>query len=101
MQTCLGEESEGLVVGDVLPVVPHGVVHGCVRDEKEHHGAVAAVESTLEEGLLAEVQVELTGNVELRILETPHVVHILTSRERQRYQVCLFMFSVLYQLKHL
>ena len=76
-QARLGEEGEGLVVGDVLPVVPHGVVQGGVRDEEEHQGAVAAVEGTLEEGLLAEVEVELTGNVELRMLETPHVVHIL------------------------
>lgn len=40
------------------------------------------MESTFEEGLLAEVQVDLTGNVELRMLETPSVVHILTSRGR-------------------
>lgn len=40
------------------------------------------MESTFEEGLLAEIQVELTGNVELRMLETPPVVHILTSRGR-------------------
>lgn len=38
------------------------------------------MESTFEEGLLAEVQVDLTRNVELRMLETPPVVHILTSR---------------------
>lgn len=61
-------------------------MHGCVGDEEEHHGAVATVEGTLEEGLLVEVQVELTGDVELRMLETPHVIHILASRERQRNQ---------------
>lgn len=86
-QTCLGEEGEGLVVSDILPVVPHGVVHGSVGDEEEHHGAVAAVEGTLEEGLLAEVEVELTGHVELRMLEAPYVIHILTTRERQRREV--------------
>lgn len=42
------------------------------------------MEDTLNEGCLAEVQVELTGKVELRMLKTPHVVHILTSRGRQR-----------------
>lgn len=94
-QTCLGEEGEGLVVSNVLPVVPHGVMHGCIGDEEEHQGAVAAVEGTLEEGLLAEVQVELTGNIELRMLETPNVIHILTSRERQRHEICVFLFSVL------
>lgn len=38
------------------------------------------MEGTFEEGLLAEVQVELTWNIELRMLETPHIIHILTSR---------------------
>lgn len=94
-ETCLGEEGEGLVVCDVLPVAPHRVIYGCVGDKEEHQGAVAAVEGTLHEGLLAEVHVELTRNVELRMLETPHVVHILTSRGRQRHEVCLFMFSFL------
>lgn len=42
------------------------------------------MEGTFEEGLLAEVQVELTWNIELRMLETPHIIHILTSRGRQR-----------------
>lgn len=93
-ETCLGEEGEGLVVCDVLPVAPHRVIYGCVGDKEEHQGAVAAVEGTLDEGLLAEVQVELTRNVELRMLETPHVVHILTSRGRQRREVCLLMFSL-------
>lgn len=93
-QTRLGQEGEGLVVGDVLPVVPHGVVHGGVGEEEEHQGAVAAVEGALEEGPLAEVQVELTGDVELRMLDAPGVVHILTSRWRQRHQVsvCSFYF---------
>lgn len=63
--------------------MPHCVVDGGVGDEEEHQGAVAAVEGTLEEGLLAEVEVELTGKVELRVLEAPHVVHILTNRGRQ------------------
>lgn len=84
-QTCLSEEGEGLVVGDVLPIIPHCVVHSSIGDKKEHQGAVAAVEGTFEEGLLAEVQVELTWNIELRMLETPHVIHILTSRGRQRH----------------
>lgn len=83
-QAGLGEEGEGLVVSDILPVVSHRVVHGSIGDEEEHQGAVAAVEGTLEEGRLAEIQVELTGDVELRVLETPHVVNILSSRERQK-----------------
>lgn len=55
-----------------------------VGDEEEHQGAVAAVDGTFEEGLLTEVQIQLTRNVELRMLETPHVVHVLTSRGRRR-----------------
>lgn len=42
------------------------------------------MEGALEEGFLAEVQVELAGDVELWVLETPHVVDILASRGRQR-----------------
>lgn len=83
----LCEEGEGLVVGHVLPVAPHRVIQGSVRDEEEHQRAVAAVEGALEEGRLAEVQVELAGDVELWMLEAPHVVHILTSRGRQRHAV--------------
>lgn len=81
----LCEEGEGLVVGHVLPVGPHRVIQGGVRDEEEHQRAVAAVEGALEEGRLAEVQVELARDVELWMLEAPHVVHILTSRGRQRH----------------
>lgn len=86
-KTCLGEDGEGLVVRDILPVVPHCVKYSCVGDEEEHQGAVTTVEDTFNEGCLAEVQVELTGKVELRMLKTPHVVHILTSRGRQRHDV--------------
>lgn len=53
------------------------------------------MKGTFEEGLLVEVQVELTGDVELRMLETPHVIHILTSRGRERNNIseihCLFV----------
>lgn len=42
------------------------------------------MEGALEEGLLAEVQIELARPVELWMLETPHVVDILASRGRQR-----------------
>lgn len=83
----LREEGKGLVVGNVFPIIPHCVVQDGIRDEEEHQGAVAAVEGALEEGLLAEVQVELAGPVELWMLETPHVVDILASRGRQR-QLC-------------
>lgn len=86
-KACLCEEGEGLVVGHVLPVTPHHVIQGGVRNEEEHQRAVAAVEGALEEGRLAEVQVELAGDVELWMLEAPHVVHILTSRGRQRHAV--------------
>lgn len=108
-QARLGEEGKGLVVGDILTVVPHCVVHGCVGDEEEHHGAVAAVEGTFEEGLLVEVQVELPGDVELRMLETPHVIHILTSRGRERNDIspdelnsvyCLVMFWHIHRWIH-
>lgn len=81
-ETCLREDGEGLIVGSVPPIVPHRVMQGCVGDEEQHQGAVGSVENTFEEGLLAEIQVELTGNVELRMLKTPPVVHILTSRGR-------------------
>lgn len=80
----LCEEGEGLVVGHIFPIIPHCVVQDGIRNKEKHQGAVAAVEGALEEGLLAEVQVELAGDVELWMLETPHVVDILASRGRQR-----------------
>lgn len=83
-EACLREEGEGLVVGNILPIIPHCVVQDGIGNEEEHQGAVAAVEGALEEGLLAEVQVELAGDVELWMLETPRVVDILASRGRQR-----------------
>lgn len=83
-QAGLREQGEGLVVGHILPVAPHRVLQRGVRDEEQHQGAVPAVDGTFEEGRLAEVQAELAGNVELWVLETPRVVHILTSRGRQR-----------------
>lgn len=76
-QARLGEDGEGLVVGNIFPIVPHGVVQDSIRNEEEHQGAVATVEGALEEGLLVEVQVELARGVELWMLETPHVVDIL------------------------
>jgi len=76
-QTGLRQQSEGLVVGDVLAVVSHRVVHGGPRDEEEDEGAVAAVHQAAHKGLLAEVQVQLARGVELWVLETPAVVHIL------------------------
>lgn len=82
-QTRLREQREGLVVGHVFAIVPHGVLQGGVGDEEEQQRAVAAVESTLEEGPLAEVQVPLTRNVELRVLEAPAAAHILTAQEEQ------------------
>lgn len=76
-QTRLHQNSEGLIVGDVLAVVPDRVLHGGPGDEEEDEGAVGAVHQTAQEGLLAEVHVQLAGSVELRILETPAVVHVL------------------------
>ena len=78
----LCQQSEGLVVGDVFAVVPDGVVHGRPRDEEEDEGAVGAVQQAAHEGLLTEVEVELTRRVELRILETPAVVHVLQKHSR-------------------
>lgn len=80
----LREDGEGLVVGNIFPIIPHCVVQDSIRNEEEHHGAVAAVQGALEEGFLVKVQVELAGGVELWMLETPHVVDILASRGRQR-----------------
>lgn len=79
----LCEEGKRLVICNIFPIIPHCVVQGGIRNEEEHQGAVAAVEGALEEGLLAEVQVELARDIELWILETPHVVDILASRGRQ------------------
>jgi len=82
-QAGLCDHSEGLVVAQFLPITPHGVQHGAVGDEEEDQGAEAAVKRALEECHLAEVQVALPGHVELRVLEAPHVVHILASRGRR------------------
>lgn len=84
-QTRLRQQGEGLIVGDVLAVVPHRVVDGGPRDEEEDERAVAAVHHAAHEGLLAEVEVELARRVELRILEAPAVVHVLQKRGGRRY----------------
>lgn len=76
-QTRLRQQGEGLVVCDVFSVVSNRVVHGRPGDEEEDEGAVAAVQHAAQEGLLTEVQVELTRGVKLRVLETPAVVHVL------------------------
>ena len=82
-QAGLRDHSEGLVIAQIFAVLPHAVRHGRVRDEEEDEGAEATVKCTLEEGHLAEVQVQLPRDVQLRVLETPGVVHILASRESQ------------------
>lgn len=76
-QAGLREDGEGLVVGHVAAVGAGRLTDGGVRDEEEHQGAVAAVQGALEEGHLAEVQVELARHVQLRVLEAPRVVHVL------------------------
>lgn len=82
-QTCLHQNSEGLIVGDVLAVVPDRVLHGGPGDEEEDEGAVGAVHQTAQEGFLAEVHVQLAWSVKLRILETPAVVHVLRRQPNQ------------------
>lgn len=52
-------------------------MHGGPRDEEEDEGAVAAVQHAAHEGFLTEVEVQLAWSVELRVLETPAVIHIL------------------------
>lgn len=52
-------------------------MHGSPWDEEEDEGAVPAVHHAAHKGFLIEVQVQLARSVELRILETPAVVHIL------------------------
>ena len=76
-KTRLGQQGEGLVVSDVLAVVPDRVAHGRPGDEEEDQGAVRAVHHAADEGLLTEVLVQLPRNVELWILEAPPVIHIL------------------------
>src|SRR4029434_9378404 len=87
-QTRLCEQGEGLVVCDVLAVIPDCVVDGGVGDEEEDQGAVAAVHHTAHEGPLTVVQVHLTRRVQRRAEETPAVVNILRrERERERERV--------------
>lgn len=76
-QTGLCQQSKGLIVGDVFAVISDRVVHGGPWDEEEDEGAVAAVHHTAHKGFFTEVQVQLAWRVELRILETPAVIHIL------------------------
>lgn len=86
-QTRLHHNGEGLVVGDVLAVVPDRVLHGGPGDEEEDEGAVGAVQETAQEGPLAEVHVQLAGPVKLRMLETPAVVHVLRGHPTKPRQV--------------
>lgn len=58
-------------------------MHGGPRDEEEDEGTVAAVQHAAEEGFLAEVHVELSRNVKLRVLEAPAVVHVLRNRTKR------------------
>lgn len=61
-------------------------MHGGPWDEEEDEGAVAALHHTAHKGFLTEVLVQLAWSVQLRILETPAVIHILqktTVRERE------------------
>lgn len=79
-QARLHQDGEGLVVGDVLAVVPDGVLHGRPGDEEEDEGAVGAVQQAAQEGRLAEVHVQLARSVELRVLEAPAVVDVLRTQ---------------------
>ena len=82
-QAGLRHHSEGLVITQVFSVLPYAVRHGRVGDEEEYQRAEAAMQRTLEECHLAEVQVQLPRDVQLGVLEAPCVVHILASRGRQ------------------
>lgn len=80
-QTRLHQNSHGLIVGDVLAVIPDRVLHAGPGDEEEDEGAVGAVQQAAQEGCLAEVHVQLAWSVKLRILETPAVVHVLRDNQ--------------------
>lgn len=82
-QTRLHQNGEGLIVGDVLAVVPDRVLHGRPGDEEEDEGAVGAVQQTAQEGLLTEVHVQLARSVKLRVLEAPAVVHVLRRQPKE------------------
>ena len=82
-QAGLRDHSEGLVIAQISAVLPHAVRHGRVGDEEEDQRAEAAMQRTLEERHLAEVQVELPRDVQLGVLEAPRVVHVLASRGKQ------------------
>lgn len=60
-------------------------MHGGPWDEEEDEGAVAAVQHAAHKGLLIEILVQWARSVELRILKTPAVIHILhTQRVREK-----------------
>lgn len=59
-------------------------MHGSPRDEEDDEGAVAALHHTAHKGFLTEVQVQLAWSVELRILETPAVIHILQKETKKK-----------------
>lgn len=52
-------------------------MHGGPGDKEENEGAVAAVDHTAHKSFLIKVQVQLARRVELRILKTPTIIHIL------------------------
>lgn len=86
-QTGLCQQGKGLIVGDVFAVVSDRVVHGGPWDEEEDEGAVAAVQHADHKGLLTEIHVQLARSVELRILETPAVIHILQKQTDKQQTV--------------
>lgn len=73
-------DGEGLIVGQLRPVVTRGVGEDAVGDEEHEHGGVDALGDADEELTLVEEQVELAGLVQLGVFHAPLLRHVLGAR---------------------
>lgn len=77
-QGCCRGDGKGLVVSKGDSSALSGFRQDDIGDKKQHHRRVDALSDADEELSLVEEQVELSGLIQLRVLQTPLVRNILS-----------------------